>query len=41
MQTTLSARRFTWLADEPHPGGGTDAGPVLGRGTGLYVVRKS
>ena len=28
MQTTLSARRFTWSADEPLAGGGTDTGPT-------------
>jgi len=28
MKTTLSARQFTWSADEPPAGGGTDGGPT-------------
>ncbi len=28
MKTTLTARQFTWSADEPLAGGGTDQGPT-------------
>ncbi|MFQ5527950.1 MAG: OsmC family protein [Thermoanaerobaculia bacterium] len=28
MQTTISARQFTWLSDEPPAGGGSDQGPT-------------
>jgi putative redox protein len=28
MRTVLATRQFTWLADEPNAGGGTDQGPT-------------